>query len=209
MKAEEEQRQERQQRLARGERAAGRRLSDKSAHLSDKPGHLSDKQDNLSDKSDEAHDKAARLDAIKRLIRERTVGTQDELGRLLHGEGFHVTQGTLSRDLTQLGALRVARPGGSAYELLTEPEPLQRLRALGELVLFISDNEAMAVVRTQPGAANAVARAIDQARIPECLGSIAGDDTIFLTPVRGAGARRLSNALRALLGEAAGNGKRS
>ncbi len=155
----------------------------------------------------EAHDKAARLDAIKRIIRERSVATQEELGKLLHAEGFHVTQGTLSRDLTQLGALRVARSGvGAIYELGPEPEPIQRLRALGDLLLFISDNEALAVVRTQPGAANAVARAIDLARIPECLGSIAGDDTIFLTPVRGVGARRLSNALRELLGE---NGKRS
>ena len=162
----------------------------------------------LVEKESDAHDKAARLDAIKRIIRERSVGTQEELGKMLHGEGFHVTQGTLSRDLALLGALRVARQSGTIYELGPEPEPVQRLRALSELVLFISDNEAMAVVRTQPGAANAVARAIDLARIPECLGSIAGDDTIFLTPVRGAGARRLSNALRGLLGES-GNGRRS
>jgi transcriptional regulator of arginine metabolism len=156
----------------------------------------------------DAHDKAARLDAIKRIIRERAVGTQEELGKLLHAEGFHVTQGTLSRDLTQLGALRMARANGTIYELGAEPEPVQRLRALGDLVLFISDNEALAVVRTQPGAANAVARAIDVVRMPECLGSVAGDDTIFLTPVRGVGARRLSNSLRELLGES-GNGKRS
>ena len=151
---------------------------------------------------DDAHDKAARLDAIKRIIRERAVGTQEELGKLLTSEGFKVTQGTLSRDLTQLGALRVARQNGTVYELPQEPEPVQRLRSLSELVMFISDNEAIAVVRTQPGAANAVARAIDLARLPECLGSIAGDDTIFLTPVRGVGARRLSNALRDLFGTA-------
>jgi len=157
--------------------------------------------------SSESHDKAARLDAIKRIIRERAVATQEELGKLLHAEGFHVTQGTLSRDLAQLGALRVARPNnGAVYELASEPEPIQRLRALGELLLFVSDNDALVVVRTQPGAANAVARAIDLARLPECLGSIAGDDTIFLTPVRGVGPRRLSNALRELLGE---SGKRS
>jgi transcriptional regulator of arginine metabolism len=156
----------------------------------------------LSKVDAESHDKSARLDAIKRIIRARAVGTQEDLGKLLHAEGFKVTQGTLSRDLQQLGALRVPRQGGTVYELGPEPEPVQRLRALGELVLFISDNEALAVVRTQPGAANAVARAIDLARIPECLGSIAGDDTIFLTPVRGVGARRLSHALRELLGDA-------
>lgn len=148
--------------------------------------------------------KEARHAAIRAVVREHAVGTQEELGRLLEARGFRVTQGTLSRDLAQLGALRVARQGGGAtYELApAEPAPAgQYLRELAELVVSLSDNAALCVVRTQPGAANAVARAIDLARIPTCLGTIAGDDTIFATPVRGTSSRRLTHTLKGLLGQ--------
>ncbi len=67
-------------------------------------------------------------------------------------------------------------------------------------MLGLSDNDVLSVVRTVTGAASAVARAIDVAKLPEVLGTLAGDDTIFVTPVRGVSARRLSGALRALFG---------
>ena len=153
------------------------------------------------------HGKAARHSVIRRVIREHAVGTQEELGRLLESEGFRVTQATLSRDLRSMSALRVSRQGGGAvYELdpAEVPAPGQRLREVSDLVLFIADNDALTVVRTQTGAAQAVARAIDLARLPQCLGTIAGDDTIFVSPVRGTSARKLSQVLRALLGRPRG-----
>ena len=153
------------------------------------------------------HGKAARHAVIRRVIREHSVGTQEELGRLLVTEGFHVTQATLSRDLHSMSALRVSRQGGGAvYELdpAEVPAPGQRLREVGDLVVFIADNDALTVVRTQDGAAQAVARAIDLARLPQCLGTIAGDDTIFVSPVRGTSARKLSQTLKALLGRPRG-----
>ncbi|MBS2023202.1 MAG: arginine repressor [Deltaproteobacteria bacterium] len=150
-----------------------------------------------------AQEKAARQEAIQKLIREEAVGTQEELGRLLAERGFHVTQGTLSRDLNQLGALRVARPGGGTiYGLETDevPHAGQRLHDVGQLVLTLVDNDTLCVVRTQPGAASAIARAIDLARVPECLATLAGDDTIFVTPVRGVSARKLTQSLKRLFG---------
>jgi transcriptional regulator of arginine metabolism len=147
-------------------------------------------------------DKAARHEAIRRLIRNQRISTQEELVGLLAREGFEVTQATLSRDLAQLGALRVSGPEGTVYELEAAalPPPVQRLHELGELITGWADNDALVVLRTPPGAAPAVALAIDAARLPECLGTLAGDDTIFATPVRGVATRRLTQRLRALFG---------
>ena len=149
-------------------------------------------------------DKAARQEAIRRIIRAHAVSTQEELGQLLAREGFDVTQATLSRDLAQLGAMRVSLPqGGTVYGLEEAPPPSgeDRLRELGELILSVEDNELLVVVRTRPGSAPLVASAIDQARLAESLGTIAGDDTIFVAPARGKSARTLSRKLKALFGK--------
>ncbi len=148
-----------------------------------------------------ASDKLARHAAIRRVIRGRHVATQEQLRRLLSDEGFAVTQATLSRDLAHLGALRISRPdGGTHYELDAQEPQAGALRELAELVVSVAANEAMVVVLTRPGAAQAVASGIDTARIGECLGTLAGDDTIFVSPVRGTPARRLSKRLKHLFG---------
>jgi transcriptional regulator of arginine metabolism len=149
-------------------------------------------------------DKGARQEAIRRIIRTTAVSTQEELGELLASEGFDVTQATLSRDLAQLGAMRVSLPGGgTVYGLEASPPPANeaRLRELGEMVLEVADNDQLVVIKTLPAAASAVAAAIDSARLPENLGSIAGDDTIFIAPSRGRTARALSKKLKALFGK--------
>lgn len=149
-------------------------------------------------------DKAARQEAIRRIIRTHAVSTQEELGAMLTKEGFGVTQATLSRDLAQIGAMRVSRPGGgTVYGLESAPPPPAeaRLRELGEMVVSVEDNDLLAVIRTVPGAASAVAAALDRARLPENLGTLAGDDTIFIAPVRGRAARTLARKLRSLFGK--------
>jgi transcriptional regulator of arginine metabolism len=149
-------------------------------------------------------DKAARQEAIRRIIRARKVSTQEELGQLLADEDFDVTQATLSRDLAQLGAMRVSLPeGGTVYGLETAPPPTSedRLRELGEMILSVEDNEMLVVVRTRPGSASLVASAIDQARLLETLGTLAGDDTIFVAPARGKPTRTVSRKLKALFGK--------
>ena len=150
-------------------------------------------------------DKRARQEAIKRVINSRMVATQDELVRLMFAEGIEVTQATLSRDLAQLQATRIHRPeGGAFYELHDQGEPAPDRVRLRELVVDIADNEALVVVRTMPGAAPAIALEIDDAKLPECLGTLAGDDTIFITPQRGTTTRKLTHRLRELFG----NGER-
>jgi transcriptional regulator of arginine metabolism len=145
--------------------------------------------------------KAGRHDAIRRLLGAQRIGTQEDLCRALVREGFRVTQATLSRDLQQLGALRVSRPEGTIYELpAAVPASTGRLRELGELIVSLAENDMLVVLHTQPGIASAIALAIDTARLPECLGTLAGDDTIFATPVRGVSVRKLSRRLRVLFG---------
>jgi transcriptional regulator of arginine metabolism len=148
------------------------------------------------------HNKAVRWNAIRRLVRERAIGTQDELARLLSDDGFDVTQATLSRDLTQLGAVRVSRAGGVAYEL-GGPSSAQdeELRELGQLVGSVMDNGHLVVLHTLPGAASAVARAIDVARMNETLGTVAGDDTIFVAPHAGTSAKALAKRLKTMFGK--------
>ena len=144
----------------------------------------------------------ARREAIRRLIRGRRVATQEDLRGLLADQGFDVTQGTLSRDLARLGARRApGTEGGTVYELPSEggaasPDVVE---ALSPLVRGIRDNGALVVVHTTPGAAQAVALALDQARLPEVLGTIAGDDTVFVAPMQAASASRLTRVLQGLL----------
>jgi len=145
---------------------------------------------------------AARRAAIERLLRGRRVATQEDLRELLAAQGFEVTQGTLSRDLARLGARRAPGvEGGTVYELPTEgPSTGPRaLEALSPLVLRIRDNGSLVVVHTTPGAASAVALALDQARLPEVLGTLAGDDTVFVAPVQASSAIRLGRTLHGLL----------
>ncbi|OJH36790.1 arginine repressor [Cystobacter ferrugineus] len=149
-------------------------------------------------------DKAARQEAIRRIVRTHQVGTQEELGQLLSREGFDVTQATLSRDLAQLGAMRVSLPeGGTVYGLEAAPPRggESRLMELGEMILSVEDNEMLVVVRTRPGSASLVASAIDHARLLECLGTLAGDDTIFVAPARGRSTRTLNRKLKAFFGK--------
>jgi transcriptional regulator of arginine metabolism len=144
----------------------------------------------------------ARREAIRRLIRGRRVATQEDLRTLLAGQGFEVTQGTLSRDLARLGARRAPGvEGGTVYELPPEgtTAPPGVIEALNPLVRGIRDNGTLVVVHTTPGAAQAVALALDQARLPEVLGTIAGDDTVFVAPMQAASASRLTRVLQGLL----------
>ncbi len=150
-----------------------------------------------------------RRDAVARIIRARRIGTQEELLEALAGAGFRATQATLSRDLAVLGARRVSRPeGGTVYELDGAAER-NGLGALRGLVQGITANGSLVVVRTHPGSAPAIARAIDLGEVPEVLGTIAGDDTIFVAPSGGLRPSRLATRLAELLGTAAANGARA
>ncbi len=143
----------------------------------------------------ERGDPARRREALARLLKSGRFPTQEALLDALRAEGQDATQATLSRDLARLGARRVAAPGGGTrYELADE---LRRdgFEALRGLVASVASNGALVVVRTHPGSAPAVARAIDLAERDDVLGTIAGDDTIFVAPARERGARALAGGL--------------
>jgi transcriptional regulator of arginine metabolism len=140
-----------------------------------------------------------RRDAVARVLRAGPISTQEELLDALLRAGFRATQATLSRDLARLGARRVSRPGGAVYEV-PDAAPDEQLGALRGLVSGISANPSMVVIRTHPGSAPAVARAIDLARVRDVLGTIAGDDTIFVAPAGGMRPRRLAARLGEVLG---------
>ncbi len=145
--------------------------------------------------------KSKRQEAIRRALRMKRIATQQELVETLKREGIEATQATLSRDLAELGVLRVSRPEGAVYELETvSARATPQLRELGENVVSLAENESLVVVRTRPGMASALALAIDNARMPECLGTLAGDDTVFATPARGVPTRRLAVRIGGLLG---------
>ena len=149
-------------------------------------------------------DTRTRRALIVELVRARHVATQGDLRDLLRARGHDVTQATLSRDLAKLRARRVSLPsGGTAYEIegfqaRASAEPGQ-LAAMSALVIGIREGAAIVVIHTRPGAAPAVAALLDQARLDLIIGSIAGDDTIFVVPERRVTTATLAKALRRLL----------
>jgi transcriptional regulator of arginine metabolism len=150
--------------------------------------------------------KAARQARIVELLEAAPVASQTELGRLLAGSGVAVTQATLSRDLDELGAVKVRTPAGMAYVVPAENAPRggtaeavdARLgRLLEELLVSAEATGDAIVLRTPPGGAHLLGSALDRAGLPEVAGTIAGDDTVLLltrrpaTPVSTALADRL------------------
>jgi transcriptional regulator of arginine metabolism len=120
--------------------------------------------------------------SIKEILAARQVGSQDALRRELRKRGCEVTQATLSRDMQELGIVRVPTAKGSMYAVPAAPE-MQSLRPLvGAEVLGIGANESVIVVRTLPGCANTVGEFIDVQKNPDVLGTVAGDNTVLVIP---------------------------
>ncbi|MCX5745452.1 MAG: arginine repressor [Proteobacteria bacterium] len=136
---------------------------------------------------------AARRAAVRAILKRREVATQEELRTLLARAGHAVTQATLSRDLAHLDARRTHRGYQLPSEAAPAPDPLH---AMGALVQSIDHNGQLVVIHTTAGAASAIASALDSARLPEVIGTVAGDDTIFVAPARGTTAARVVHALR-------------
>jgi len=128
--------------------------------------------------------KAQRQRLIADWLREQRVGSQDELVARLGLAGIVATQATVSRDLDELGAVRMRRDGEMRYvlaeEIDTNAASARLDRLLAEYVTSITAAGTLLVLRTPPGSANLVANAIDLAALREIAGTIAGDDTIFL-----------------------------
>lgn len=138
--------------------------------------------------------KTDRLEALKMIISSRELGSQSELLTALDKEGFHLTQATLSRDLKQLKVAKAASMNGKYVYVLPNETMYRRVktpRRASEMQLtsgFLSINFSgnMGVIRTRPGYASSIAYNIDNNDVPDVLGTIAGDDTIFIVIKEGA-----------------------
>lgn len=120
--------------------------------------------------------------ALKQVITSRPIGTQDELVRALKQAGFPVTQATLSRDMKELRIARVNGPEGAHYTLTPEAEEKRLQPYLAIEIESITFNESLIVVKTLPGRAQGVAEILDSFHHPDILGTLAGDNTVFVTP---------------------------
>jgi len=145
--------------------------------------------------------RARRQRLIADLLRSRAVASQEALLAALREEGLATTQATISRDLDQLGAIKLRRDGITSYALPDEISvanaPERRLRAiLAEWVRSVEPVGQLVIVRTPPGSAHLVGVALDQARLPEIAGTICGDDTIFIAARSAAEATDLAARLR-------------
>lgn len=130
--------------------------------------------------------KERRQRAILTLVSTRPVRSQEELADLLDSQGFETTQATISRDIKELGLVKVPIKDGTAHQFkyvmpTAEISFTSRLhRLVSELVGGIKSSVNLIVLRTPPGSAMMVAAAIDEAQWPEIIGTIGGDDTILV-----------------------------
>jgi transcriptional regulator of arginine metabolism len=151
--------------------------------------------------------KRSRQRAILDVVRTRTIRTQDELVSALHRRRLDVTQATVSRDIRELGLLRIAGDDGARYVLpgaeIDERGARVRLHnALREHTQGIEFIDLLGVVHAQPGTASLVAVALDNARFDELAGTVAGDDTVLLIARSRPAAQRLMARLRDIIEEA-------
>ncbi len=126
--------------------------------------------------------KPQRLFVIKEIIQSQPVANQEELAGLLKKRGFEVTQATLSRDLAELGVARIHTPDGVRYSLTPVSEEQKVTPLVLREVTSIDHNEVMVVIKTLPGRASGVASYLDSLKNPQIIGTVAGDDTVFITP---------------------------
>src|SRR5437764_5593430 len=144
--------------------------------------------------------KSRRQAVILELIDREPLHSQEVLRRRLHQKGFEATQATISRDISELGLVK--RAGDGAYQRpgaeATNPEAaLAALeRAAAEFVRSIDRVQQLVVVRTGRGQAQALAESLDRARLPEAIGTIAGDDTILVIARGARGAAALIKRLK-------------
>ena len=144
-----------------------------------------------------------RLEALRLIISSQQLGSQDELLTALQKEGFKLTQATLSRDLKQLKVAKAASmsgnyvyvlPNETMYKRVSTPNTIREmLKVPGFMSINFSGN--IGIIKTRHGYASSIAWNIDNSDISEILGTIAGDDTIFIVIKEGTKHQGIINAL--------------
>jgi transcriptional regulator of arginine metabolism len=146
-------------------------------------------------------DSRERLNTLRKLLSNGDLSTQEELAIELSEQKFKVTQSTISRDLRKLGAVKAQDSAGrTVYRLpddLSSPAMISGNSFAG-LLVNVQHNGSLIVINTTPGSASLVARQLDQTRPEGILGTIAGDDTIFVAPVSSRKIEQTVEAISAL-----------
>jgi transcriptional regulator of arginine metabolism len=150
--------------------------------------------------------KASRHARIVAVIRDQSVHSQTELAELLAAAGIQVTQATLSRDLEELGAVKVSGAylipeDGNRPLRQSEQAPARLVRLLRELLTGADASGNLVVLRTPPGAAQFLASALDRSGLPDVVGTIAGDDTILVVAREATGGPALAEKFTAWGGQ--------
>lgn len=149
--------------------------------------------------------KSRRQAVIREIVRREAIRSQEQLRRRVKAEGFDVTQATLSRDIREIGLVKggmdgaYQAPAQAAPNALTATSLLQR--ALGEYLTRVDRVQQLVLLRTGPGQAQLLGVALDGARLPEVVGTVAGDDTILVIAPDSRRARSLVKRLEAFAGE--------
>jgi transcriptional regulator of arginine metabolism len=140
-----------------------------------------------------------RQNAILKLVRQRALSTQAEVAAALHEAGYDVVQTTVSRDIAELGLVKVRAPSGRLVYAPPGTSDADRLRALGSAMrryaLGVEAAGSLVVITTPSGYANALAQAMDETAHPSIAGTIAGDNTIFVAVHDGVTARAFADEL--------------
>ena len=152
-------------------------------------------------------EKNNRLEALRLIISSQQLGSQDELLNALQKEGFKLTPATLSRDLKQLKVAKAATMSGNYIYVLPNDTMYKRvstpsnIKEMMQVPGFVSINFSgnMGVIKTRPGYASAIAWNIDSSDIPAIIGTIAGDDTIFIVIKEGVKQQEVIEALNAVI----------
>jgi len=150
--------------------------------------------------------KHQRQHRIARLLESHGVTSQAQLVDLLAADGVVATQTTVSRDLEDLGAVRVRAGGGVLVYAIPELPKEQRSsedhlkRVLGDWVVEIAHSANVVVLRTPPGSAHVVGSALDRAALPDILGTVAGDDTLMVIAAERVGGAKVARRLSELAG---------
>jgi transcriptional regulator of arginine metabolism len=150
--------------------------------------------------------KPQRQHRIARVLEEQAVSSQAQLVELLAADGIVATQATVSRDLEDLGAVKVRIPGGTMAYAIPEhakdaaaPDDHLR-RVMGEFVVDVAHSRNLVVLRTPPGSAHVIGSALDRAGMSDVLGTVAGDDTVLVVCADGAEGSEVASRLAVLAG---------
>ena len=150
--------------------------------------------------------KPQRQHRVARLLAEHAVTSQQQLVELLAAEGVAATQATVSRDLEDLGAIKVRVAGGESVYAIPELPTQQRApedhlrRVFGDWVVEVARSGNLVVLRTPPGSAHVVASALDRSATPGVLGTVAGDDTLIVVVAEDADAAQVADRLADMAG---------